>query len=297
MRKRIFFPFIVIFLCFLTARPVYGQESQEGQEGEKGKRSEEAFFKAKTAEVPIIMYHLVTKNKRYLGKHGISPEELENDLKYLKENGYETVVMSDLINFVHKGKDLPNKPIVLTFDDGNSSDYRYLFPLLKKYEMKAVVSVLGKATDECTVLAAAQKEAVIFPNLTWEQIKDMSSSKYIEIQNHSYDLHGKNGSAQRDGEPVEIYHKRLREDLSKTQERVEEMTGKKPNTFTFPLGRVSDNSREVLEELGLIASLSCHDGYNYLKKDDPDCLYRLKRDNRPSGVSISTVLGRMRKNK
>jgi len=270
MKRYFLFPFIIVLL--LAAAP--------------------------TADVPIIMYHLVTKNGKYIGKHGITPEELESDLKYLKEKGYETVVMADLIAFVKEGKKLPDKPIVLTFDDGNFSDYRYLYPLLQKYDMKAVVSVLGKATDECTVLAAAQsgidKEA-IFPNLTWEQIKELDASKYIEIQNHSYDMHGSRGSGQRKGESDEAYRERLRADLSKMQERIFEMTGTRPTTFTYPLGMVSDSGREVLTELGLIASLSCWSGINHLKEDDLDCLYRLKRDNRPSGVPVSSILQKLEK--
>ena len=274
MKKIIFLPLIaVIFLC-------------------SGWISE-----PQTAEVPIIMYHLVTKNGRYVGKHGITPTELESDLKYLKENGYQTVVMEDLIAFVHKGKSLPEKPVVLTFDDGNSSDYRYLYPLLQKYEMKAVVSVIGKATDECTVLAAKQERPIIFPNLTWEQIKEMSESEYIEIQSHSYNLHGKGGSTRRSGESVEDYQKRLREDLEKMQQVTKEMAKTAPNTFTYPFGLISDDSKQVLEELGIMASLSCHDGINYLKENDKDCLYRLKRDNRPSGVPVSRVLQNMRRPK
>ena len=242
------------------------------------------------------MYHLVTKNSRYVGKHGITPTELESDLSYLKENGYQTVVMADLIDFVSRGKSLPDKPIVLTFDDGNFSDYLYLYPLLQKYDMKAVVSVLGKATDECTVLAAKQEGAKIFPNLTWEQIKEMSESKFVEVQNHSYDLHQSGlGSAQKQGESVEDYHRRLRDDLSKMQERIKEMTGTKANTFTYPLGRVCDNSKAVLEELNIVSSLSCHDGINTITEKDAECLYRLKRDNRPSGVPISQVLQKMRR--
>ena len=299
--KRIIFPFIIMFCCCLGVQTVSGKTSETSETNETseaseaGVESEEAFFKSKTAEVPIIMYHLVTKNNRYVGKHGITPAELESDLRYLQEHGYKTVVMKDLIAFVHKGKSLPDKPIVLSFDDGNSSDYRYLFPLLQKYDMKAVVSVLGKATDECTALASAQSVPVIFPNLTWEQIKEMHDSPHVEIQNHSYDLHGKSGSSQRSGEPDETYKKRLHDDLSKLQARIKEMTGSEPNTFTYPLGLVSDNSRPVLEELGIKASLSCHDGLNYLKEDEPDCLYRLKRDNRPSGRPVSEVLKRMRK--
>jgi len=250
---------------------------------------------AEVSEVPIIMYHLVTKNERYVGKYGITPAELESDLKYLKKNGYETVLMSDLINFVKHGKNLPKKPIVLTFDDGNSSDYRYLLPLLEKYEMKAVLSILGKASDECTVLAAAQSEGAIFPNLTWEQIKELQASPHTEIQNHSYDMHGKNGSGRRKGEALEAYQERLHGDLSKMQQRIEEMTGESPTTFTYPLGIISDGSEEVIKELGFAASLSCYGGVkNYLARDDEGCLYRLKRDNRPSGVPVGEVLRGMK---
>ena len=282
MKKQIFFPLIVL-LCCLMAQPVYGGEDAE------------TFFKAETAEVPIIMYHLVTKNSKFVGKYGITPTELESDLQYLKDNGYETVVMKDLIDFVKSGKNLPQKPIVLTFDDGNSSDYRYLYPLLQKYEMKAVVSVLGKPVDECTVIAAAQDQPKIFPTLTWEQIKEMNDSKYIEVQNHSYDLHGSGGSTQRKDESVEAYHNRLREDLTKMHERTIEMTGARPNTFTYPKGLISDSAQAVLDELGLVATLSCREGINVLKEDDMECLYRLKRNNRPSGVPVSALLKKIEK--
>jgi len=296
MKKLIIFSFIALILCCLNIQLVLGQEIQEQPKSREGGQETEtqAFFKAEKAEVPIIMYHLVTKNGRYIGKHGITPDELESDLKYLKDNGYQTVVMSDLVAFVKKGKNLPDKPIVLTFDDGNSSDYRYLYPLLQKYGMKAVISVLGKASDECTVLASKVDEPPILPNLTWGQIKEMHESKLVEVQNHSYDLHGGTiGSAQRQGESVENYHRRLREDLTKLQERIKEMTGAEPNTFTYPLGRVSENAQEVIEELGLVASLSCRSGINILTEDDMACLYLLKRDNRPSGVPVSTILQRI----
>ena len=247
-----------------------------------------------TAEVPIIMYHLVTENSRYIGKFGITPSELESDLQYLKENGYETVTIADLISFVEDGNSLPEKPIVLTFDDGNSSDYRYLYPLLQKYEMKAVLSILGKANDECTVLASTHGEDAKFPNLTWAQIKELSESPLIELQNHSYDLHGKRGSGSNKGEPIETYKARLSADLQKMQQRIEEMTGEIPTTFTYPLGIISDGSEEVLQELGFTASLSCQSGMNKLSVGDTDGLYRLKRSNRPSGTHVSTLISKMK---
>lgn len=256
-------------------------------------------FKPKTAHVPIIMYHMVTKNSKLVGKHGIYPAELEADLKYLKDQGYETVVMEDLIAFVRKGKALPKKPIMLTFDDGNSGDYQYLYPLLQQYDMKAVLSILGSATDHCTTVA--EKDAAAnpdkprkYPHATWPQIKEMADSGRVELQNHSYDLHGSKGSGQRQGESEADYHKRLKEDLAKMQKRLKEETRAKATTFTYPLGIISDSSQAVLEDIGLVASLSCHDGMNILTEGDLDCLFRLKRDNRPSGEPVQTVLEKMR---
>ena len=291
LKTRIFFSSIIL-LCCIGAYPVFAQEGEVSEQP----LTAPTFIKPETAEVPIIMYHLITKNSRYVGKHGITPTELENDLKYLKDNGYETVVISDLIAFVRKGRNLPKKPIVLTFDDSNSSDYRYLYPLLQKYDMKAVLSVLGYAVDECTELSVKQKEPRIFPNSTWGQLKEMGQSKYIELQNHSYNLHGATGSARRKGESVENYHKRLKDDLTKMQHRIEEMTGIKPTAFTYPYGLISESSHEVLKELGFTASLSCYGGIiNFLKENDLDCLFCLKRTNRPSGVPISTILQKMQK--
>jgi peptidoglycan/xylan/chitin deacetylase (PgdA/CDA1 family) len=258
-----------------------------------------AFIKPKTAEVPIIMYHLITKNGKYIGKHGITPEELESDLNHLKNNGYNTILMADLISFVHNGKKLPDKPIVLTFDDGNGSDYRYVFALLEIYDMKAVLSVMGKITEEYTEQTkkdtSGKNEPRIFPNLTWQQINEMYESGRVEIQNHSYNLHGPIGSMKRKGEADEAYRARLKEDLSLLQKRIREETGFIPTTFTYPLGAITPGSQPILKELDFKASLSCTHGMNRLTENEPECLFRLKRDNRPSGRHISTVLQRMPK--
>ncbi|MCL2463052.1 MAG: polysaccharide deacetylase family protein, partial [Defluviitaleaceae bacterium] len=188
-----------------------------------GDGSGDPLAKREQKEVPVIMYHLVTKNESYIGKYGITPKELENDLVFLKENGYTTILMQDLIDFVDgKGK-LPEKPIVLTFDDGNSSDYIFLFPLLKKYDMKAVVSIVGKLTDEYSL-----EKSKVKPHLDWEQVKEMEKDGHVEIQNHSYNMHSGNGSARRDSESMEEYRARLSGDLEKTQAKVKDATGRMP---------------------------------------------------------------------
>jgi peptidoglycan/xylan/chitin deacetylase (PgdA/CDA1 family) len=238
------------------------------------------------------MYHLVTTNGSLIGRYGISPSDLEHDLKYLKENGYKTIGMSDLTAFVYKGRALPEKCVMLTFDDGNSGDYFFLYPLLKKYDAKAVLSIMGKQTDQFT--ADAEKyPGGKFPNLTWPQIREMLKDGRVEIQSHGYDVHKPGGSGRRGGETAQAYRERFKKDIQQLQTRCKEELGCAPDTFTYPLGIMSDGSREVLESLGFKATLSCTEGMNYITQGDPDGLFKLKRDIRPSGRTIEQVLARM----
>ena len=71
-------------------------------------KKEEAVF------VPIIMYHSVKKNPGSAGDYAVSPDTVESDLKYLKENGYTSIFVEDLVNYVHYNKPLPEKPVVIT---------------------------------------------------------------------------------------------------------------------------------------------------------------------------------------
>ena len=100
--------------------------------------------------LPVLMYHEVRYDD--LGKDAILPEEMESDLLYLQREGYTTVLMEDVIAFVYAGESLPEKPILLTFDDGYESSYRRLFPLLEQYGAKAVINVIGKSADEFSLL-------------------------------------------------------------------------------------------------------------------------------------------------
>lgn len=96
-------------------------------------------------KVPIIMYHSILKSRS--GDYIIHPSEFESDLKCIKDNGYETITMTDLIEYVYNDKELPEKPIIITFDDGYYDNLGYAVPLLKEYNMKAVISIVGSYTD------------------------------------------------------------------------------------------------------------------------------------------------------
>ena len=119
-------------------------------------------------DVPIIMYHSILKDPSRSNKYTVTPAVLEEDLKYIKDKGYTTVTIADLISYVYDDSPLPEKPIVLTFDDGHYNNYGYLFPLLEKYDMKAVISIVGSYTDKFTETDEANLN---YSYLRWKDIK------------------------------------------------------------------------------------------------------------------------------
>ncbi len=248
--------------------------------------------------VPILMYHGITEDKKRIGKFVISKDMFENDLNYLREEGYQTITIDDIIRFVKNGEVLPDHPIVLTFDDGYYNNYCYAYPLLKEYGMKAVISPIGKYID---VYSENQDKNPAYAHFTWEEMKEMMASGFIEFQNHSYDLHhntgGRTGAKQKRGESQAAYGKFLENDLMIFQEKMRKNTGYTPTTFTYPYGGISEASFEILNRLGFQATLSCEEKPNILSVGKTECLQKLNRYLRSDQISAKDILEKVLKEK
>lgn len=238
-----------------------------------------------SVKVPIIMYHSVMKSRKSLGKFVISPNEFESDLKYLKEKSYNTILMSDLIAYTKGEKDLPENPIMLTFDDGYYNNYLYVFPLLKQYESKIVLAPIGVEVDRYT---ENEDRNPGYAHITWNDAKEMMDSGLVEIQNHSYNMHKisrkRRGTKKNKGESLDKYKKELECDIKLMQDKVTENLGITPTTFVFPFGAISNCSIDILKEMGFLATFSCENKINTIKRS-PDSLFGLCRILRPSGIS------------
>ena len=242
-------------------------------------------------DLPVLMYHSINSKESKAGEYVITPAALREDLLWLTENGFHTVVVQDLIDYVEQGVPLPEKPVMLTFDDGYYNNYLNAFPLLQEYRMKAVISIIISETDKYSQLDENREN---YSHLTWDQIREMMDSGLIEFQSHSYCLH-KNKSGERkgigkkSGESTEQYQQAIREDVETGQLRFVEMTGYAPTAFTYPFGAVSEDSYPVLEELGFRATLDAQ-GKLFRLTRDPECLRRIPRYNRRWGRTARQII-------
>jgi peptidoglycan/xylan/chitin deacetylase (PgdA/CDA1 family) len=143
----------------------------------------------RTADVPILMYHYISASPSAQDRirYGLSvpPEMFDAQLKLLQDNGFTTITLRDLYNYLAIGAPLPDNPIVLTFDDGYVDNYTNAFPILQKYNMIGTFFVLtGKADDGDPAY------------LTWDMIQAMNnagmdiqlhSRAHLDMRNRSYD--------------------------------------------------------------------------------------------------------------
>lgn len=143
--------------------------------------------------VPVLMYHeFVTASDLEAGvlfdEYAVWADEFESDLIWLRQHGYTTVNTADLLRYMNGEEQPPEKPVILTIDDGKWGVYRNAWPLLKQYDMKAVLSVIG------TEISGADPEAQVrahqeAPYCTWEELREMSDSGHVEIISHTYGMH------------------------------------------------------------------------------------------------------------
>jgi len=242
---------------------------------------------------PILMYHSVLRDPQRAGAYVISPAQLEKDLIYLKAHGYTTVLPADLVSYVNGESELPEKPIMITFDDGYYNNLVYVLPILKKLDMKAVVSIVGSFTQRAEDLMDQNPS---YAHLIWADVKALADSGYVEIGSHSYGLHsvdnGREGVKRKAWETAADHETVLTGDIEMQRKALLDHCGLTVTTFAYPFGDWDKESEAVLRKAGFTVTLTCRERMNYIDRD-PSSLFHLGRFNRPSGVSTETFMQRV----
>ncbi|GHU74502.1 hypothetical protein AGMMS49992_16140 [Clostridia bacterium] len=252
-----------------------------------------AYVNETGTRLPIIMYHsVVSDGTRPPNDYQVTESQFERDLLYLSARGYQTVVIGDLIEYAGGSADLPDKPIMLTFDDGYLNNLTSAVPIMRAHGMRGVFSVVGAFIER------AEREndpSPAYAYMTWEAVREAQASGVVEIQNHSYNLHGdrgRRGFTKRAGETQAAFQSSLIQDVSQMQQLLQLNLGKEATCFSYPFGFTYPDSAEMLKTLGFQAAMTCRERVNYLPQD-PEALYHLDRFNRSGLTSTERFMKKL----
>ena len=248
-----------------------------------------------STQVPILMYHHLSED--VTNSEMVSPEQFEAQIRALSEAGYTGVSFDELQAYVLRGEPLPEKPVVITFDDGYRSNYTLAYPILQKYSMKATIFAIGVSfgTDHYK-----DTDYAITPHFGAAEAAEMTASGLISIQSHTYDMHQwppyETGSAVREnilqlsGESEEAYVQALTEDFTRSRALLEDATGRPVDVLAYPAGQYSTLAQVTLQSLGVHVTLSTNPGVNTVVKGLPQTLYAMLRFGITEDVSPEALL-------
>lgn len=189
----------------------------------------------------VLMYHMISehlpKNQSKFNRLRVKPSEFEKQLIWLKKNGFKSFTLSELVNL----ENIPEKSVVLTFDDGYEDNFTNAFPLLQKYDFKATIYIVlnrfenNWATDKD--LKKISKELNNEKMLTNEQIKEILNSGLIEIGSHTLDH----------VDLPKLNKEQKIKQIEESKKQIENIFDIKCNSFAYPFGFYDDDSVEIVK--------------------------------------------------
>ena len=200
--------------------------------------------------------------------------EFIKQLEYFRTHGYQFISAQDVIAASKGQKKLPEKAILLTFDDAYLSFYKFVFPVLKLYRYPAVLSVVTSWIDGKKPSFYAGKEF-----MNWDQIKEVAASGLVTIASHSNDLHkyvksNPAGNEEESGytfiynnqtkkyESESEFRTRIREDLKKNLDIFAQKLKFRPHVMTWPYGAYNKIALEEAKKLGFDVFLTLEHGFS-----------------------------------
>lgn len=242
-----------------------------------------------SVRLPAVMYHHISADAARSNDYVITPADFEADLRWLSDNGYESVSVSELLAWERGEGELPEKPVLFTFDDAQLSFMLYALPLLEKYDMCAVVAVVGAYADEYSENGDTNPA---YAYMTWSDVAAAAASGYVEIASHTQDMHStgrsREGCRINPGEGAAEYKRALNADLAAVEASIARATGAKPHIFAYPYGFDCAEAAEVLAERGYDAAFTCAERVNVLRRDAGE-LMAIARFNRASSRPVSSM--------
>lgn len=202
---------------------------------------------SESRDIPVLNYHKIDNYHHALS---ISPSEFEEQIKYLYDNGYQSISPDELILNLKYGKALPEKPILITFDDGYADNYYNAYPILKKYNFTATIFIV-------TNLVGHDSRFV-----TWDQVREMYKNG-INFGSHTAN-HVPLTSLSPD---------KIESELVNSCGEIKRQLGVAPKYFAYPTGAYNLQVEDIVQKTGYEAAFTIRYGQVSAKSD----IYALER--------------------
>lgn len=216
-------------------------------------------------QVPVLMYHKVNPYF-YDGGKGlrVTPEAFREQMEYLYERGYHTVSLDQLMGHWQKKGDLPSKPVVITFDDGYEDNYRFAFPVLKKFGFTATIFLVYDDIGGFNVWDDKNNVAHHIRLLSWNQI-DIMKGEGITFESHTLTHPNL----------TQITPEAARREITESKRKLEKRLGTEVNFIAYPYGKRNSVIDEAVRTASYRGAVTTVMGKN-LASTDPVELKRLR---------------------
>ncbi|MCU6323678.1 poly-beta-1,6-N-acetyl-D-glucosamine N-deacetylase PgaB [Enterobacter quasiroggenkampii] len=227
----------------------------------------------------VLAYHDVeddAADQRYLS---VRTSALNEQISWLLHNGYHVISVQDILDAHDGKKTLPPKAVLLSFDDGYSSFYTRVWPLLQAWNVPALWAPVGSWVD------TPENQKVNFGGLmtprdrfaTWDMVRELSRSPLIEIGSHTWASHyGIPANPQGSREPAianrfydkatgryetdRQFNQRIGDDVRKVTNKITQVTGKAPRAWVWPYGAANGTSLAIARQQGYQLAFTLEDG-------------------------------------
>jgi biofilm PGA synthesis lipoprotein PgaB len=230
-------------------------------------------------KLTILGYHEISERTDSLEPgYSVPPEEFAQEMAWLKRSGYHFVGMDDVLADARGRKALPDRAVLITFDDGYQSVYSKAFPILQAYHAPAVVALVGSWLENAHGIVDFDGRPIPRSDLmSWAELREMVRSGLIEIASHTHSLHqGIVGNPEGNLQPAAVtrqwlgaqgryedeaaYKRRITADLKRNSDFIQAHLGKRPRIIVWPYGRYNIETRSIAARLGMPIGLTLDDG-------------------------------------
>jgi peptidoglycan/xylan/chitin deacetylase (PgdA/CDA1 family) len=229
--------------------------------------------------IPLLMYHSISQDAGpRFRKFTLSPELFDAHLKFLFENHYTPLTVAQLVGMIQQGQEsLPERPVVITFDDGFRDFHEAALPALRKYSFPATLFIVSGFIDGCSTWLRPEGEENR-KMLAWSQILEIDQAG-IECGPHSHT------HADLDIVPLETAKK----EITLSKEILEQKLGHEVTTFCYPYGHYDSRVRELVKQAGFHAACAVRNAMSHIH-DHRFSLARITISDRTTVPQLAALL-------